>query len=330
MAESAFILPSEPSPLTKFHCFNRLPLEIRQHIWYFCLPGPRIHRISWTDPRKASRSSCISPTIMFVCLESRKEALHHLKRLSLPSIFSCNTQATPPGCSSRCYFNPKLDTLFITSPTHPTMSLSPWLRPWLTGLAHTDLEIVQHIAVDRAWVEHVSPVSGSVMQLGELVRLLGHVKVVHVVSLNSHWSMRPWAMWREIGKMPDNMRAEFFWVDMEEVRRRPIGGYSRIWAEWGENSQMARAGSDVLSLEGKDAMARLGEVVQRLEAEKKKHPTGWSMPSVQLDFVRYDRVKREGKTPTVPKKGVRGLSNMGTMFAELLPVANIKKWVARG
>ncbi|KAG4413071.1 hypothetical protein IFR04_013793 [Cadophora malorum] len=208
------------------------------------------------------------------------------------------------------------------------MSLSPWLRPWLKGLEKTGSSIVQHIAVDRAWVEHVSPVSGSVMQLGELVRLLGHVKVVHVVSLNSHWSMRPWAMWREIDRTPDNMRADFFWVDMEEVKKRPIGGYSRIWAEWGENSQMARAGSDFLSLEGKDAIARLGDVVQRLEAEKERHPTGWSMPSVRLDFVRYDRLKREEKTPMVLNKGVRGWSNLSTMLAALPPVANFKKWVA--
>ncbi|KAH7408938.1 hypothetical protein BKA64DRAFT_663857 [Cadophora sp. MPI-SDFR-AT-0126] len=330
MANSTFILPNGPSPLMKFHCFNDLPLEMRQYIWYLCLPGPRIHRIGWTDPKKSSRSSCVSPTIMFVSQESRREALHHLKELSLPSVVRSFIQATPSGCTSRCYFNPKLDTLFIPTPSHPAMSLSPWLISWLKGLDNTDFSIVQNLAIDRAWVEHVTPVLGSVVQLGEVVRLLGHVKVVHVVSLNSHWNMQPWTMWREIGRMPEDMRAEFFWVDIEEVKKRPIDGYSRIWAEWGENSQMLRAGSDFLSLGGESAIARLEDVVQRLEAEKEKYPTGWSMPRVQLDFVRYDRVKREEKPSTLTKKRVAGLSSLGTMLSDLPSVTSFKKWVGRG
>ncbi|KAK0109450.1 hypothetical protein ONS95_002143 [Cadophora gregata] len=330
MAESTLVLPYEPAPLTEFHCLNNLPIEIRQSIWYHCLPGPRIHRICWTDPNKSSRSSCISPTVMFVCQESRRESLHHLKKLSLPSIFSSGTKSTPEGCISRCYFNPRLDTLFLTSPAHPSMRFSPWLQPWLNGLNDTDFSIVESIAIDRTWLEPFPPVTGPVLQLGELVRRLGNVQVVHVVSLNSYWSMQPWTMWKEIGLVPGNLRAEFFWVDMEEVKKRPAGGYTCIWADWGENSQMTRAGIDVLSLDGEDANARLKDVMRRLEVEREKYPTGWSMPRLQLDFVRYDRVKREDRPLTVVKSSSTGGSTLNAVLAVLPSLPSINKWVGRG
>lgn len=126
------------------------------------------------------------------------------------------------------------------------------------------------------------------MQTGELFRLLGHVKAVNIVSMYSNWSMRHWTVWREIGRLSENMRVEFSWVNPNEVMKRPVGGYTRTWRECGENSQMARAGSHSLSLDDADALVQLAEVGQRLEDEKVKYPTGWTMPKVQLDFVRYD------------------------------------------
>ncbi|KAH6695878.1 hypothetical protein BKA61DRAFT_683246 [Leptodontidium sp. MPI-SDFR-AT-0119] len=331
MDTSPFILPNGPSPLTTFHCFNNLPLELRLYIWYLCLPGPRIHRIGWTSPELTSRSSCISPVIMFVCHEARNESLHHLKELSLPSVFLGRPSPTPTGCRSRCYFNPAIDTLFLAGPSHPSQSMSPWLRSWVEGkgLENTDFSLVREIAVDREWLDPISPLSRLMMPVGELVRLLGHVEVVHVVSLNSHWSMRPWAMWREIGRVPDNMRPEFTWVDMEEVKKRPTGGYACIWSDWGDNAEMARAGTDILSLDGVDARARLGEVVQKLKDERVMYPSEWTMPKVRLDFVRYNRVKREEKWVLEKKKGAFGMGGIGAMLPILSPVGIFKKWVGR-
>ncbi|KAG4436100.1 hypothetical protein IFR05_008420 [Cadophora sp. M221] len=322
MATSLFILPAEPSALAAFYCFNDLPIELRQHIWYLCLPGPRIHRIGWTSPELTARSSCISPTIMSVCREARTESLHHLKELCLPSAFLGRPYPTPAGCKSRCYFNPAIDTFFLTGPYNSSRSFSPWMRSWLggMGLDKADFSLVREIAVDREWLIPVSPLAPApeVMHVGELVRLLGHVEVVHVVSLNSHWSMRRWALWHEIGSVPNNMRAEFTWVDMEEVKKRPVGGYASIWSDWGDNTEMARAGTDILSLDGVDAKARLGEVVQMLKDERVMYPSGWTMPKVRLDFVRYDRVKREEKRITGGKKG--GFIMDGIMIGILQPI----------
>ncbi|KAH7306057.1 hypothetical protein BKA65DRAFT_198095 [Rhexocercosporidium sp. MPI-PUGE-AT-0058] len=331
MESSAFILPPALSTLKTFHCFNDLPLELRQHIWYLCLPGPRIHRIGWTAPKRTARSSCISPEIMLVCKEARKEALHHLKRLSLPSILLDRPPSTQPGYNSRCYFNPAIDTLFLTAPCHPLQSISPWLRNWLKGSENTDFSLVHHLAIDREWLNQTSALSRFEMEIGELVRLFGHVEIVHVVSLNNHWSMRPWTMWRGCGRVPENMRAEFTWVDMEEVRSRPRGRYTCIWSDWGDNTVMAQAGTDILSLDGNEALARLGEVVQKLADERAKYPSGWTMPNVQLDFVRYDRAKRQEKPGPAPeeKRVTFGMEKFGALFPTFLSINRVKGWMGR-
>ncbi|KAL2068569.1 hypothetical protein VTL71DRAFT_14906 [Oculimacula yallundae] len=214
-----------------------------------------------------------------------------------------------------------------------------WLRPWLERHEESDLRLVQHIAIDRAWLYHSDSIPKLGVQVGELVRLLGNVKVLHLVSLNSHWSLQPWTMWRDIGRVPDDRRVEFTWVDMEEVRKRPAEHCPSLRKEWGEDSLMARAGPDVLSLEGQHAIARSGEVVQMLEEERLNFPTGWSMPRVQLDFVRYDRVKldrrileQEKAKASVKRGNAKAFlaRATGELLPQLVPVSTFGRWFGRG
>lgn len=229
---------------------------------------------------------------MRVCHESRNEALLHLKLLTFPALLK-SENATSPGtivpAHARGYFNSVIDTILLVDlPTR-----LPWDQSWRAAIVEGDFSYVRKLAIDRRWL---SPNTNE-FQFEHLVRMLGRVEDLHVVSLNEHWNLAPWCQWHCSGRLDVGTREEFTWVDMEEVKGRPVGGVNRIWANAGEDSLMAVAGGDALSLDGAEAFARRNEVVKRLEEERVLRPERWKVPRVELGFVRYDRVQKEYSAP---------------------------------
>lgn len=278
------------SPHTTFHLFTSLPVELRQYIWALSLPGPRINRIGRVSDKRPPRSSCLVPNTMLVCREARNEALRHLKRLNLPSILSGDSDSnlTIFQPASQCsYFNPAIDTVFI--PGESRTAVSEWGPAWLSGSDNTDFSLVRHIAFDVSWVQsYLFPD----ISIGEVVRLMGHVEVLHLISIDGLWDDR-YCHWHDLERHDRKNKSEFSWVDIDEVKCRQVGWRSRIWADWGPMSATALGGPDCLSLEGKDAMARYTDVIGQLQSERIRWPDGWNFPKVQLDFVRYDMIEKK-------------------------------------
>jgi hypothetical protein len=84
-----------------------LPAEIRLKIWQLALPGPRVVRVYAYDEAhylSLFRSPTPPPQILFVCRESREQAL-----LSYELCFGIEHINAP----STIYFNHELDTLYL-------------------------------------------------------------------------------------------------------------------------------------------------------------------------------------------------------------------------
>jgi hypothetical protein len=58
-----------------FYKFQDLPTEIRNEIWQYCLPGPRVIEIRNNRDIPGATSICRIPPILHVCRESREMAL---------------------------------------------------------------------------------------------------------------------------------------------------------------------------------------------------------------------------------------------------------------
>jgi hypothetical protein len=85
----------------KFHLFSKLPRELRNRIWHYSLPAPRnfkIHFVAKVDhhPEPISLSGIGPPKALYICRESREEALLIYKPRLL--LYTCGNESRPMLC----------------------------------------------------------------------------------------------------------------------------------------------------------------------------------------------------------------------------------------
>jgi 2EXR family len=248
--------------LTEFTLFNRLPPETRRLIWYHALPGPRIHLISRRSPSLPARSSCPPPPILFVCRESYSEALRVLKPLHLPShgVTPCTFNPdTKTYCCVPVLINPEIDTIYL--PGRAQFPLG--YRDWFCRNAD-DFGLVRSLAVDLGWSRTWRTGFDERIGVEEIVRCLGHVETLHLVSEYSLFNPNvkyDYSTWGKIGTGEG-------WQWMEPKDKD-------LW----ENVSNARRWQESMRTQ--------------LEMEKKGYSdidgeTPWVVPEVVLSFVRFE------------------------------------------
>lgn len=93
--------PKIRSPHNQFHLFRWLPTELRLTIYALSLPR-RILTLNYNSSSNSFFSSTALPSLLSVCVESRKVAQEH---------YSLSFGTT--SSRAKIYFNPELDTLYI-------------------------------------------------------------------------------------------------------------------------------------------------------------------------------------------------------------------------
>lgn len=130
--------------VTNFTLFSALPLEIRQKIWHYAPPGPRVllvklkagspQRISRAGGFKANPTTCPAfygghqPAILSVNRESRAEALRYLTPLL------------------ETYWNLEIDTPYFELPEGDNSRNEVLLIPQMRQAGQ--LDTFKHIAID--------------------------------------------------------------------------------------------------------------------------------------------------------------------------------------
>jgi outer membrane phospholipase A len=74
-------------PLTEFHCFDKLPVELRVMIWKLLIPGPRIIKVNFNQKNKRKIGAKLTATIRIPILlhikkETRNLALKYYQRIA--------------------------------------------------------------------------------------------------------------------------------------------------------------------------------------------------------------------------------------------------------
>lgn len=95
------------SDLRSFHSFSLLPAEIRLDIWRYSCYQPRVVEVYYDSERDRCATTTPQPATLYVCSESRSEAL----RVYTP-LFGTITHEPV------IYFNAQLDTLYLPRPTY--------------------------------------------------------------------------------------------------------------------------------------------------------------------------------------------------------------------
>jgi hypothetical protein len=93
------------SGLYTFGLFSSLPAEIRLDIWQYTCCHPRVVEVCYDAERNQCTTVTPQPPALYVCSESRREAL----RLYRPLFGTISHSAS-------IYFHPELDTLYIPRP----------------------------------------------------------------------------------------------------------------------------------------------------------------------------------------------------------------------
>jgi hypothetical protein len=284
-------------PLTEFHLFSNLPIELRRKIWGFALPGPQIHRIAQSPGVCFVTSSVFPPVLTQVCSESRSEALHHLKLLPLPERASgpcilCYPKTTYQPDRSwirhTCYpkipwyFNPQVDTIYLPSHRPNRLALNRWLN------SGTDLSPFRSVAVDMGWFPQLTTPGDTGLSLGNVVRRFGHVEVLHIIT-DDYFSVRYGNHCRWLGTIQGcNTLFDTTWVDPKEIASRKPCGVPCIWADWGPSSRAAMATD--LRTDDSICVELFKKVVEHLKEEQERSPKDyWKMPKVELNYVRVDK-----------------------------------------
>lgn len=120
-----------------------------------------------------------------------------------------------------------------------------------------------------------------------MIRLLGHVEIVHIISFDGSWDQRPHFSCHshpsELVLSSARGRAKFSWLDMDEARE--MREWPQIFASIGERiPRLAR-------LDSRDtptAQANVVNMLSKLKMERETFPDGWTMPQVVLDYMKID------------------------------------------
>jgi hypothetical protein len=280
---------------TKFHSFSHLPVEVRRLIWALALPSERrIQAIGYDHYQQILTVSYPPPSILFVCRESRDETMRFFRRLQLPSYIPFGHDA--PSITY-CFFNPSLDTIYFAGNPFFRSILVAWLN------SDDDFSQIPSIALDRRWVSPTLDEGDKTITAEALVRRLGHVEILHIVSHDGWWDERfaptrhPWE------RDGTNVKCVYSLVDYEEIASRRKLGRPKIWADFGPWSRTAYDWD--LSTESPPPRMKYDAMKKALEIERSRYPDGWEAPRIQLDFVILDRIIRlghsreEGRTPAM-------------------------------
>jgi hypothetical protein len=279
---------------TQFQSFGHLPVEVRRLIWALALPSERrIQAIAFDHYQQILTVSYPPPSVLFVCRESRDETMRFFRRLQLPSYIPFDHDA--PSITY-CFFNPSLDTIYLVGNLFFRSILVAWLN------SDDDFSQIPSIALDRRWVNSTLDEGDRIITAEAVVRRLGHVKLLHIVSHDGCWDERfgpTRHRWERDGM---NVKCLYSLVDYEEIASRRKLGRPKIWAEFGPWSRTAYDWD--LSTESPSAGMKYDEMKRALEIERSRYPDDWAVPRIQLDFVILDRIIRlghsrgEGRTTT--------------------------------
>lgn len=74
-------------PLIEFHCFDKLPAELRAMIWKLLIPGPRIVKVNFDQKNKRKTGAKFTatigiPVLLHVKKETRNLALQWYQRIA--------------------------------------------------------------------------------------------------------------------------------------------------------------------------------------------------------------------------------------------------------
>jgi hypothetical protein len=108
-------LPKANPPNT-FHAFPNLLLELKNMIWRYSPPGPRVIRAELHSKIYFIFKDAHPPTALHICQNSRQEALLSYKLLSKSEFTDEDKDEFQPRPSRRprlIYINPVLDTIYL-------------------------------------------------------------------------------------------------------------------------------------------------------------------------------------------------------------------------
>ncbi len=109
------IMPIRRPPLTQFHLFPKLPLEIQLMVWGAAEPEPRVVMQSKNSEKiKAKRHV---PAVLHACRQSRLEYLADNKRKRSHATYTLVHMKLPT------YFSFEIDTLYLLNDSEPLYPL---------------------------------------------------------------------------------------------------------------------------------------------------------------------------------------------------------------
>jgi hypothetical protein len=125
----------ESPSLIEFRPLLKLPTELQQMIWRHTLPGPRLVEISYDEDTGACTSRCPTPIALWICIESRREAM----RFYRPFFATDRAEAS-------IYLDPSVDEFYLG-----VGNFSPGPRSVLDlflSLDPKDVGLIQNLAID--------------------------------------------------------------------------------------------------------------------------------------------------------------------------------------
>ncbi|KUJ24174.1 uncharacterized protein LY89DRAFT_662932 [Mollisia scopiformis] len=159
--------PKVSLPLTEFHLFSKLPIELRTMVWKEVFPEEaRIVEILWTEDREFSTRIPI-PIELHLCSESRSLALKKYKVLEVENNVPESTDSetntksaakaaklSPQESSEkslrpfRAYFNCAKDVLYFPKNCDTINNYGEIFGSFLCKLNHEAISTLQHLALN--------------------------------------------------------------------------------------------------------------------------------------------------------------------------------------
>lgn len=162
--------------------FTRLPLELRQCIWQFsmpgdepevCVPGPQSLPVRKGDaPGEPMVVNTAFPVLMHVCREWRDYTLHHIKaRFRFSAAAGCSVPFRP--------FRPELDTMYWTAEVQQAI-----FAPMYGNVFDDWLPQVQHLALPASTVFSGLNITDCIISFAQKLQ---SVSVVFADSSDDNW-----------------------------------------------------------------------------------------------------------------------------------------------
>jgi hypothetical protein len=160
--------------------------------------------------------------------------------------------------------NPQIDTIYLPGRAQFPLGYNQWL-----SRSDVDFSLVRSLAVDVGWSRAWRTGFDEKISVEEIVRRLGHVEKLHLVSEYSLFNPDIKYDYSAWGRVPKRGEPGWNWVEVVDREVWEDVSPAKIWQK---------------------------NVARKLEAEKARYEGEgegrWVVPEVVLSFVKYERIPR--------------------------------------